>query len=194
MLLKCWINWLKVGNQTNLDLDRIGRKNSTFWKTKKFQHCVSKRPSFTGFPEIYVFTVLWLCLRERTSVCGKFVVAECRMQFRIFLDQDLEMRIKEEGQDGVVHGKTVRQVIRRDAKLLDLSRKTKTNSWIVWSITATVCFADLDKLNLPMMVQLSLLPQLHPKMEIASKVVKIDSKLIILLHWSKSLKITVLNG
>ncbi len=52
---------------------------------------------------------------------------------------------------------------------------------------STVCFRDLAKLNLPMVVrflsssQFLILPQLPQKLILASKVVKVDSKIIILL-------------
>ena len=57
----------------------------------------------------------------------------------------------------------------------------------------TECFANLGKLNLLMVVRLKAqanfhycrLPQLPKKTKLGSKVVKIDSKIIILLHYSK---------
>ena len=58
---------------------------------------------------------------------------------------------------------------------------------------ATEHFTDLGKLNLPMdgpvlgSSQFSLLPQLPKKMMLASKVVKIDSKIIISFRKSKSM-------
>ncbi len=48
----------------------------------------------------------------------------------------------------------------------------------------TVCFRDLGKLNLPMILissQFLILPQLPQKIKLASKVVKVDSKIIISL-------------
>jgi hypothetical protein len=55
------------------------------------------------------------------------------------------------------------------------------------AIISTVCFTDLGKLNLIMVVrflslnQFLLLPQLPQKVELTSKVVKVDSKIIFLL-------------
>jgi hypothetical protein len=48
----------------------------------------------------------------------------------------------------------------------------------------TACFTDLGKLNLLMVLSYSqflLLPQLPQKIELASKVVKVDSKIIVSL-------------
>ncbi len=60
-------------------------------------------------------------------------------------------------------------------------------------------FTDIGKLNLPLMVglmrksQFVLLPHLPQKLELVSIVVKIYSKIIIKLPWSKSVKPTVLH-
>ncbi len=63
---------------------------------------------------------------------------------------------------------------------------------------STVCFSNLGKLNLLMVVQFyaqanfSLLTQLPQKINLASKVVKSDSNIIILPLKSKSVKLTEL--
>ncbi len=58
------------------------------------------------------------------------------------------------------------------------------NQLKVHNPASTVCFRDLAKLNLPMVVRFKLEPvfdtaQLPQKIKLASKVVKTDSKIII---------------